>query len=135
MRSILRLALAGLALLVSAWFALGWVQEHDTGRATALLARSQAPSPRAISQARSLLATAGTLNPDRQVDLDRGHVAFDLHEYPAAIRILKAVTQAEPQNVFAWIQLGYTAGGAGQIALAGVAGNHVAELVNKIKQP
>lgn len=134
MPGLLRIGLASVALIVSAWFGLGWVQARDGGRADALVLSSNRLTPAQAARARSWLGSAGTLNPDRQVDLDRAHLAFDVRDYPAAIRILEAVTRAEPQNVLAWVQLGLTAGAAGQIAVASVAGKHVAELVPKIRQ-
>lgn len=123
-----------LALIVSAWFGLGWVQARDGGRADALVLSSNHLTAAQAARARSWLSTAGTLNPDRQVDLDRAHLAFDLRDYPTAIRILQAVTRSEPQNVFAWSQLLYTAGAARQFRVADVAARQVARLVPKIRQ-
>ena len=125
--------MAAVALAVSAWFALGWVQARDTGRADALVSGSTRLSAARATQARSLLDSAGTLNPDRTVDLVRAHLAFDQHHYETAIRILESVTRSEPQNVFAWSQLGYTAGAGGRLSVARLAGRHVAQLVPKIR--
>lgn len=122
------------ALIVSAWFGLGWVQARNTVRAGTLVLSSTHLTPAQAARARSWLSSAGTLNPDRQVDLDRAHLAFDVHDYRPAIRILKGVTGSEPQNVFAWSQLLYTAGAANQLGVARVAARHVAQLVPKITQ-
>lgn len=123
-----RIGLVGLALLIGAWFALGWVQARDTGRADALLLASSSPSRAQAAQIRSLLASAGSLNPDRTVDLLRARLAVDENNYPAAVRILEAVTRSEPENVFAWSQLGYTAGAVRQFSVAEAAARHVAQL-------
>jgi hypothetical protein len=132
MGRILGLGLAGLALVVSAWFALGWVQARDTGKATALLAGPQAPAPEAISQTRSLLDTAGTLNPDRTVDLQRARLAVYRHDYTGAIGVLESVTRSEPQNVLAWTELGVVGGLTHNQHLVRVAGGHIATLVPNI---
>lgn len=116
------------ALFVGAWFGLGWVQARDSGRADALLSANSSPSPSQAGRIRSLLSSAGTLNPDRTIDLLRARLALDSHDYSTAIRLLQAVTRAEPENVFAWSQLGFTAGTAGQLRLAGRAAHHVALL-------
>jgi Flp pilus assembly protein TadD len=129
----LRFTVAAAALAVSTWFALGCVQARDTGRAGSLVAGSARLSAARAAEVRSLLDSAGTLNPDRQVDLVRAHLAFDEHDYGTAIAILESVTRSEPQNVFAWSQLGYTAGAGGRLSVARLAGRHVAQLVPKIR--
>jgi predicted Zn-dependent protease len=134
MPKLVRLGLTVGALVVSAWFALGWVQARDGGRANSLVLNANRVSPAQAAQVRSWLSSAGTLNPDRQVELTRAHLDFEVHDYGSAIRILQAVTRAEPQNVFAWSQLLYTAGSANRLGVAGVAARHVAQLVPKIKQ-
>jgi hypothetical protein len=130
----LRIGLAAAALIVSAWFGLGWVQARGTSRAEALVLSSNHLSPGQAARARSWLGSATALNPDRQVNLDRAHLAFDVHDYGSAIRILQGVTGSEPENVFAWSQLLYTAGAANQLGVADVAAKHVAQLVPKIRQ-
>jgi lipopolysaccharide biosynthesis regulator YciM len=129
---VLRIGLAGLALVLCAWFALGWVQARDAGRADALLSASSSLSQARAAQIRSLLSSAGTLNPDRTVDLLRARLAQQQHRYGAAVRILESVTRAEPQNVLAWSQLGFTAGGAGHIYLSEHAAQEVGRLVPRI---
>jgi hypothetical protein len=125
----LRVAAVGLALVAGAWFVLGWVQARDAGRAAALLSATSSPTAARAAEIRSLLSSAGTLNPDRAVDLLRARLAFDRHDDPAAIKITEGVTRSEPQNAVAWGQLGLIAGAAGRIGLAQQAGHHVAALV------
>jgi hypothetical protein len=132
MQRILVLGLAGLALLVSAWFALAWVQARDTARADALLSGSGQLSPAALTRARSLLDSAGTLNPDRTVDLLRARLAADQHHYAAAVRILESITRSEPQNVLAWEQLAVIAGLTHNLHLVHVSGEHISQLVPRI---
>jgi len=134
MSSLVRLGLAVGALVVSAWFGLGWVQARDTGRASALVAPGNHLSPARAAQVGSWLRSAGTLNPDRQVDLLRARLAFDQGDYGAATRILESVTRSEPLNVFAWVQLGFTAGAAHQPVEARLAVSRAAQLVAKLKK-
>jgi hypothetical protein len=134
MLRLVRVGLAAGALLVSAWFGLGWVQARDTGRASALVASGNRLSPGRAGQVRAWLRSAGTLNPDRQVDLLRARLAFDQGAYLAATRIVQSVTRSEPLNVFAWVQLGFTAGAAHQPHLAQLAVTRAAHLVAKLKK-
>jgi hypothetical protein len=132
MQRILVLGLAGLALLASAWFGLAWVQARDTARADALLSGSGQLSPAAQARVRSLLDSAGTLNPDRTVDLLRAQLATDQHQYAAAVRILDLITRSEPQNVLAWEQLAIVAGLTHNLHLIHVSGEHISQLVPPI---
>jgi hypothetical protein len=134
MPSLIRVGLAVGALVVSAWFGLGWVQARDTGRANALLAPGHRLSPAQAARASGWLRSAGTLNPDRQVDLLRARLAFNQGHAPAAVRIIESVTRSEPLNVFAWVQLGFTAGAAHQLGVGELATNRVAQLVAKLKK-
>lgn len=134
MTSLVRVALAVGALAVSAWFGLGWVQARDTGRASALVAPGNHLSPSRAAQVRAWLHSAGTLNPDHQVDLLRARLDFDQGEFPAAVRILESVTRSEPLNVFAWVQLGFTAGAAHRPAEAQLAVGRAAQLVAKLNK-
>jgi predicted Zn-dependent protease len=128
-----RIGLAVAALAVSAWFGLSWVQARDTGTADAIaFGSSKLSAPRA-ARVRSLVDSAATLNPDRTVDLIRAQLALDVHDAPGAIRILEAVTQAEPQNAIAWEQLAYTEGAAGHLRLAEQAGHRLSQLVPKVR--
>ena len=127
--------LAAGALAVSAWFGLGWVQARDTGRASALVAPGNRISPARAAQIGAWLRSAGTLNPDHQVDLLRARLDLDRGNDLAAVRILESVTRSEPLNVFAWLQLGFTAGAANRPELAHVAVSRAAGLVAKLGKP
>ena len=127
-----RTALTGGALLIAAWFVLGWVQARDAGRADALLSASSSHSSTQAAEIRSLLNSAQTLNPDRTIDLFRARLDLHQHEYANAIRILAGVTHSEPLDVFAWSQLGFTAGAARQFPVAERALRHVKQLVPPI---
>lgn len=134
MTSLVRVALAVGALVVGAWFGLGWVQARDTGRASALVAPGNRLSPARAAQVGDWLRAAGTLNPDRQVDLLRARLAFDQGHDLAAVRILESVTRNEPLNVFAWVQLGFTAGAADRPQEAQLAVSRAAQLVAKLNK-
>lgn len=133
MPNLARYGLALVALLVAAWFGLGFYQAQQTGRASALIGGGNRLSPRQAQQARSTLDAAGTLNPDRAVDVLRGQLATDQGNYPRAIRILTAVTAREPLNLTAWAQLGVAAVKAGDRQVLVVAGRHIAELIPRVK--
>lgn len=128
-----RIAAICLALIIGAWFALGWVQARDEGQAAALLSATSSPSATQAARIRSLLGSAATLNPDRTVDLSRAQLASDLHDHSASIGILERVTRSEPQNALAWTQLGFSAGAAGEVALARQAATQVARLVPPVR--
>lgn len=95
--------LAG-ALIIAAWFALGWVQARDIGRAQSLIAAPRL-SAAAARDAASLLNTAGTLNPDRTVDITRAQLYEKRHDSARAVMLLEQVTRAEPLNLDAWHEL------------------------------
>ncbi|MFL5822921.1 MAG: tetratricopeptide repeat protein [Solirubrobacteraceae bacterium] len=124
---ILRVGAVAVSLLISAWFALGWVQVRDTARATEALSVSPLSAAQR-ARVQSLLDTAGVLNPDSTVDLLRARLDAARHDYLDALAILKSVTASEPDNVFAWTTLGFIAGQAGRLRLAGIAGRQVARL-------
>jgi predicted Zn-dependent protease len=130
-----RYGLAVLALLVSAWFGLGFYQAQKTGKATALIGGGTTRlTPHQVKTAKAELSSADTLNPDRTPDLLRGELAADQHRYTAAIRILQTVTAREPLNLTAWAQLGFAAARAGNRQVLAVAGRHVALLIPPVKQ-
>ena len=134
MTSLVRVGLAVGALVVSAWFGLGWVQARDTSRASSLVAPGNRLSPARAAQVGAWLSSAGTLNPDHQVDLLRARLASDQGEKLTATRIIQSVTRSEPLNVFAWVQLGFTAGAAHEPQLAQRAVTRAAHLVAKLKK-
>jgi predicted Zn-dependent protease len=99
------------AVVVCAWFVLGVVETHQTNRATAILgARGRLDSAQRAHVA-SLLSGAGSLNPDRQVDILRAQL--DVREgHPAAARaILRGVVAQEPENIDAWVALARASAG------------------------
>jgi cytochrome c-type biogenesis protein CcmH/NrfG len=105
----LRLAVLGLAVAACAWFALGVVQSHDQTQAENLLDQFTRQTPAATARIMSLLDTAGTLNPDRNIDLDRSQAQTRAGHVAAGVAIARAVVRAEPQNVNGWIVLGFAA--------------------------
>jgi hypothetical protein len=128
---IARAAASLVALLVCAWFALGARQAVDTSRASALLGGGRRLTAREAARARSLLSSAGTLNPDRSVELLRGQLAVDQHRYAVGERIFETVTRSEPLNLQAWDQLTFAAGSAHDTATLAVAIRHIRQLYPK----
>jgi hypothetical protein len=106
---LVRIALAGLAAVVCAWFVLGIVEAHDQTRATALMSLPGTPSRAQTGQILGLLDDAATLNPDRQIDLLRVQAEQRGGEAAAALKTAEAAARAEPQNAFAWVVLQFAA--------------------------
>jgi hypothetical protein len=102
---LVRAALFAAAALVCAWFVLGAVQVHALSEANALLPRQAAIAPPLASRISHLLDRAGTLNPDRTIDILRAEVMIGTGNRPAGERDVLAVVRAEPQNIDAWIVL------------------------------
>ena len=128
-----RIALVVVAVVVAAWFGLAWSQDHQTQRATALVAGGNRLTPSQVRKARSALDSAGALNPDRAVAVLRGELAIDQGQYRSAIRTLRGVTTSEPLNLTAWAELGIAAAKAGDRATLVVAGRHIAVLIPRVK--
>ncbi len=128
-----RITLVVVALAVAAWFGLGWNQDHETQKATALVAGGNRLTARQARDARAALDSAGTLNPDRAVAVLRGELAIDQRNYRSAIRTLRGVTASEPLNLTAWAELGIAAAKAGDRATLIVAGRHIAVLIPRVK--
>jgi predicted Zn-dependent protease len=106
----LRLALAASAVVACAWFVLGIVQSHDQSRADALIHQPGTPTATQTARILSLLRSAATLNPDRDIDLLRAQAQTRGGQPAAAEREMKEVVRDEPMNVDAWIVLGVSAG-------------------------
>jgi hypothetical protein len=106
---IARISLLVLALCACVWFGLGVVQSHATDAATSIVSGRGALAPRQASRARSLLATAATLNPDHSIDLLRARLAVREGRTPVAIGILRRTVATEPLNLSAWLALAQTA--------------------------
>ncbi len=105
----LRGALVLVAVIICAWFALGAVQARDQNHATDLIDSFATPTPALTARILSMLDTAHTLNPDRNVDLLRAQ-ALTRSGYPSAgLRVAQRVVVAEPLNINAWTVLGFAA--------------------------
>jgi predicted Zn-dependent protease len=101
---------AVLALVVCAWFALGAHQAINTSRATSTIAGASKLSSTKARRTLDQLDNAGTLNPDRNVDILRAQTLLASGNAQAARRVLIAVTRDEPQNVDAWLALSRASG-------------------------
>jgi predicted Zn-dependent protease len=111
-----RIALLAGALIVAAWFALGGSQADEINTVTSMLASSPHLSSAQASRADGLLASAGVLNPDRNVTLLRGQVALQVGHVGEAQRLIGQVTSAEPDNIDAWDETAHAYGGNVRIA-------------------
>jgi uncharacterized protein HemY len=93
------------AVIACAFFVLGIRQAHDTAAATSIITHRGALDAEQVAHARSLLGAAGTLNPDTQVELLRGRLAFVAGDRPGAVASFEKVVGSEPTNVQAWLLL------------------------------
>jgi hypothetical protein len=100
-----RVALLAVAVIACAWFALGALQVHALNRATALLPQNSNVSPPLAQAIAHQLDRAGTLNPDRSVDILRAELYIHAGDRPAAERLIKRIVHDEPDNVDAWFVL------------------------------
>ncbi len=107
--SALRWAILAAALVVCAWFVLGAVQTHDENAATSLIDDPSTPTAALTARIMRLLDGAGTLNPDRNIDLLRSQAQSRAGRSGAAIRSALAVARAEPLNIDAWTVLAFAA--------------------------
>jgi predicted Zn-dependent protease len=105
MLTLARASLLAFAVIVCAWFVLSARQASETARASALVNTSAQLSSAQAARARSLLGSAGTLNPDLTVDVLRGQLAYDESHNRQATQILESVTRREPMNLDAWVLL------------------------------
>lgn len=104
----IRVAAVAVAVTISGWFVLGLVQARSGEQAAVILAPfTRASSPR-LDRADALLDRAGTLNPDRSVDLLRARLALAHADTAAAVTLLRDVVRDEPDNALAWAQLSLT---------------------------
>ena len=99
------------AVVACAWFALGIRQSTSLSQAEAIIGAKQHVTASQARAATSLLNHAGTLNPDRQVDIDRVHVLLERNHVAQARRLAAALTHAEPQNIEVWLWLARAEGG------------------------
>ncbi|MFL5829169.1 MAG: hypothetical protein ACJ76X_04570 [Solirubrobacteraceae bacterium] len=100
-----RVALLGVAAIGCAWFALGALQVHAQSRADALLPQNANVSPPLAHAISDQLDRAGTLNPDRGVDILRAELYIHAGNRPAAERLIKRIVHDEPDNIDAWFLL------------------------------
>jgi hypothetical protein len=107
-----RAACGVIAVLAAAWFVLGIHQAHDLNAATSIANQGSRISPADARKVTSLVGSARTLNPDRQLDIVEGQAALESGSPRAAVRILLPVTRDEPRNVEAWVGLARAAGGS-----------------------
>jgi hypothetical protein len=109
-----RIALAGLAAVVAAWFAVLLVDEHKVNQAAATkgtiaAVRAALTGPRFQFDRRIAdLRSARFVNPDTSIDLDiagaylvRGGAA----NLRTALATVQSVLRSEPQNLDAWAAL------------------------------
>jgi hypothetical protein len=118
---IARVSCIAFAVVLCAWFALGIRQAHEIDQATAIVSGLNGQGkldPAAASRARSLLSSAGVLNPDLQVDVLRARVALLTNNRASATRILLGVVHSEPMNLDAWYGLATSAQSGATISLA-----------------
>lgn len=102
---IYRVLVAAVAVVACAWFALGAREARDTAKATSILDGSSRLSAAQAQRTRSLLSSAATLNPDREVTILKARLALVQGNASAATRLLKGVIDAEPRNLEAWMHL------------------------------
>lgn len=129
-----RVGLLALALVACTWYAIAVRQSRDQAAAEAIVQGNVTPTPAVTRHALSLLDAAGTLNPDRAIDLLRAQALVRAGRAPAALRLMKSVVAAEPDNVDAWIVYGFAAG-SGDPAVVQLARAKRAELVPPVPPP
>jgi hypothetical protein len=103
-----RVALALLAIVASAWFALSIQQARDTARASAFITTHQSVTEREAAALDSLLSSAAALNPDETVDILRGRLVAERGDERQGEQLILRVTRDEPQNLDAWLSLAYS---------------------------
>jgi hypothetical protein len=101
--------IVALAVLVSAWFAIGIRQTRSLERATSIVNAASTLTAAQAAHVNSLLDNAAWLNPDRGVDIVRGQAGALANDPSRALRILARVTRAEPMNLAAWVALAQAA--------------------------
>jgi hypothetical protein len=103
----IRLLLVAVAVAVCGWFILGVRAAHDQQRVAALVQRSGPVTSAEASGALRSLDHAGTLNPDRELDILRAQVLLRVGDYAREARILKDIVASEPRNLDAWVVLAF----------------------------
>ncbi len=93
MTRIIRYAVAAIAVVVCAWFALGARQAHEIDTA------STTPD---VARAASALTSAKFLYPGNDVRILQAQLDLKRRRYGDARRLLAKMIAAEPQNIFVW---------------------------------
>jgi hypothetical protein len=104
-----RFAIAALAVAVCAWFVVGAIQTDNENRATAVINGGGTPTPAQTAQIEHWLDTAGTLNPDHNIDLLRAQAEVRAGQSAKALALMKRIVRDEPRNADAWIVFGFAA--------------------------
>lgn len=118
--------LLALALLIAVWFGIGVRQSTTQNHAEAIIESASRLTAAQARQASRLLDDAGTLNPNRQIELDRSTLMLERGDPVAARDDAAAVIRAEPQNVQAWLTLAYASSRDAPVLASAL--HHVAEL-------
>lgn len=105
-----RIIAVAVALVACAWFALGIRQGRDANLATQQLANAGRLTPAQASHVSRLLDDAGTLNPDRAIDVLRARLQNHAGQNAAAIATLLPVVHSEPSDIDGWQLLALVAG-------------------------
>ncbi len=121
-------AIAAVALVVCAWFALGLRQAVATDQATAIISGNSGLSAGDARHASSLLGEAALLNPDSTVDVLRAQLAESRGDDRRAERILLNVLRREPMNITAWYALASVAASAHDFRTTLLAVLHIGHL-------
>lgn len=100
-----RAMLAAGAVVVCGWFVLGARQAHEADQASRIVNQRGPITASQAKHADSLLRSAGRLNPDSQVEILRGELAYHRNDRKRASRLFADVVLREPMNVSAWYWL------------------------------
>ena len=127
---LIRIAVAAFAVVASAWFALGAIEAREINHITGLVTQSTRLSRQQSRAALDQLSSAGTLNPDRHVDVLRATVLARSGQIRGAVTLLQHVVQAEPKNLEAWFELATVAGADLQVSSGAL--RHIGQLVPRV---
>jgi predicted Zn-dependent protease len=126
-----QLVVLGLAIVMVGWFVIGAHQAHDISVATNILSQSGPVTAAEAAKTSSLLSSASTLDPDKEVSILKAALAASQSEPLQARRILETVGREEPLNINAWDLLAQVAGDDAKLEFRALA--HVAELDPKTR--
>jgi hypothetical protein len=112
---------------------LGVVQVDNQNHATALVNRAGTPTAAQTADVEHALDRAGTLNPDRDIDLLRAQAEVRAHQSARGLALARRVVRDEPRNVNAWIVFGFAAR-AQSSALANLANAQILKLAPRVPQ-